>query len=339
MPPRGRSSKSASGKLGPETRICVLFGPDDMQKRLHLQSLRDALARAHGEIEQHEFDGRNAPLADVLDELRCYSLMQTYKLVLVDHADEFTKQHRAALERYAEHPVDHATLVLRAEVWHKGNLDKLIAGVGAVIRCESPGPAEAKRWVAQQARDVHGCAISSEAAETLVDRLGTDQAMLDSELGKLALMIEPGGAITPELVRDSVGRSSEEQAWVMQEAVLEGIARRSARPMLRKIHELIDLGGQPEVLVAYFVADLVRKLNVALAMRRAGTPQAEVLKDLRIWGARQRPFGDALARLEPRRAARLLDDVVTADARAKSGRGDSRRNLEAFCVRLADEIR
>lgn len=342
MPPKGRSSKSsksaAAPALGPDTRICALHGRDEMQKRLHLQSLREALEKAHGHIEQHDYDGKSAVLADVLDELRSYSLMQTHKLVVVDDAEGFVKTHRDALERYAESPVDHATLVLRAGTWHKGNLDKKIAKVGAVIKCEEPAPPQAQRWVVQRAGKAHGCTITPDAATLLVDRLGCDLMQLDAELGKLALMVEAGGSITPELVGEAVGRSSEEQAYVMQEAVLHGLARGSAAPMLRKMHELVDLGGQPDVLVAYFVSDLVRKLNVALLMQRAGAPQGQTLKELKVWGERQRPFTQTLARLDANRAARLFDDVITADARAKSGRGTTMRNLEAYCVRLADEV-
>ena len=338
MPPRGRASKSSAPEFGPDTRICVLHGPDDMQKRLHLQALREALEKAHGAIEQHQYDGKSATLADVLDELRSYSLMQTYKLVLLDQAEEFVKTHRAALERYAAEPVDHATLVMRADTWYKGNLDKQIAKVGAMVECKEPGPEQARRWLVERAEQVHHCTLTPDAATLLVDRLGTDQLMLDTEVGKLALMVEPGAPITPELVQRSVGRGNEEQAWVMQEAVLAGLAQRSAAPMLRKMHELVDLGGQPDVLVAYFVIDLVRKLNVAMQMRQAGIPQAQVLRELKIWGERQRPFTAALSRLDPRRAATLFDQAVTADAHSKSGRGEVMRNLEAFCVRLADEV-
>ncbi|MFW6060463.1 MAG: DNA polymerase III subunit delta [Phycisphaeraceae bacterium] len=332
-----RAASKSKPALDAATRIAVLYGPDEMQKRLRLHALLTTLNEAHGEVETFTYDGKSAALSDVLDELRSFSLMQTYKLVVVDNADEFTKNHRAALERYAEEPVDHATLVLRSTTWNKGNLDKKIEKVGAVVQCKEPSPAEAQRWLANRAASAHQCTIAPDAAALLVERLGTDLTQLDTELGKLALMVEEGAAIEVSLVREAVGRSSEEQAYMMQEAVLEGLQRGSAEPMLAKLHELVDLGGQPDVLVAYFVADVVRKLNVALMMRRAGVPQGEMLKQLKIWGPRQRTFMAALQRFDPAQAARLFEQVITADARAKSGLGQTMRNVEAFCVRLADE--
>ena len=335
-------SKGASGQkatLDANTRLCVLHGRDDMQKRQALQSLRDALEAAHGEIEQFTYDGKRAELAEVLDELRSYSLMQTFKLVIVDEADQFVKTHRAALERYAESPVDHAALVLRSTNWNKGNLDKKIAKVGAVMKCDEPSPEHAQQIMRERAQSAYGCTLRGDAATALVDRLGPDLMQLETALGKLALMTDSDGVITPELVTEQVGRSSEEQAYMVQEAVLQGLLRGTPRPMIAKVHELVDVGGQPEVLVGYFVADVVRKLNVALMMQAAGAPQGQIMKQVRVFGDRVRPFSQVLQRVDPAQAARLFDDVLSADARAKSGLGETVRNLEAFCVRLTDNVK
>jgi len=340
MPPmakRGTSEKKPT--LDANVRICVLYGADEMLKRLYLQQLRDAVTAAHGDAEAFNFDGKSASLSDVLDELRSYSLMQSYKLVVVDDADQFVKTNRAALDRYAEAPVDHATLVLRSTTWNKGNLDKKIAKVGAMVKCDEPSPDQAQRWLVRRAESEYGVKITNDAAQLLVERLGCQMMPLDTELGKLSLMVGRGESIQPALVREVVGRSSDEEAYMMQEAVLRGLQQRSAAPMLAKVRELVDLGNKPDVLVAYFVADVVRKLNVALLMQASGVPQGQVMKQLKVFGSRQRMFQQVLGRLDAKRAAGWFDQAVTADAHAKSGRGDTVRNLEALCVRLADEIR
>lgn len=339
-----RSAKTPS--VDASTRILVLHGPEDMLKQRYLTQLREALAAAHGDTETYTFDGKSATLADVLDELRSYSLMQVFKLVIVDEADQFLKEdedsqtsHRAAMERYADEPVDHATLVLRARKWNRGKLDKKIEKVGAVIKCDALKPAEARDELIRRAKQEHGRTLDKAAATMLVDRLGPELMQLDTELGKLALMVPPGGTVDVRLVEQVVGRSSDEQAYVVQEAVFEALRTGSPRQPLSKIHDLVDLGGQPDVLVTYFVADVVRKLNVGLHARRAGVPDFQIAKQLKLWGPRQQAFFAALQKLETAAVARLFDQIVTADARAKSGLGDTLRNLECFCVRLADVAR
>ena len=45
----------------------------------------------------------------------------------VDNADQFVKEaNRPLVERYAEHPTENATLVLRSDKWNKGKLDAMI---------------------------------------------------------------------------------------------------------------------------------------------------------------------------------------------------------------------
>lgn len=333
------AAKSKKSGLGEDSRIVVLHGPDEMQKKAALQDLRAALTEAHGEVELFTFEGKAASLADVFDELRSYSLMQTYKIVLVDNAEEFTKTHRQALERYAENPVEHATLVLRAGTWHAGKLDKLIEKVGAVVKCTAMSPAAAKSWLIARAKDEYERKLSAPAAEALIDRLGTEGMKLDTELAKLSLMVQADQPIEPALVQQVVGRSSEEQAWAVQEAVLEAMGRGDGGRILSKVHELVDLGGQPEVLVTYFVADLIRKLNIAVMLRAAGMPDAAIAKELKLWGPRQAMFLQVLRKLRPGAPGRLFDEAMRADQRAKSGLGETMRNLECLCVRLADEMR
>ena len=338
MAKKKATSKSAAASLSAETRILVLHGPDEMQKREQLTSLRAALEKEHGEIEAFNFDGRSAQLADVFDELRAYSLMMTYKIVIVDDADQFVKTHRAALERYAEKPVDHATLILRAGTWHKGRLDKSIEQVGAIIKCAGITPAEAVQWVTKKAKSEYKVQIDRPAAQMLVDRLSTDLMMLDTELGKLSLMVdEENSTITTALVESTTQKGSDEDAWAIQEAFLDGIVANRPGMSVEKIHELIDLSGQPDVLVMYFVADLVRKFAVARSMKLSGVSDADISKALKLWGPRQQKFFKALQMLGRKGGAiaKAFDKAIEMDKRSKSGFGDAMSNLENFCVSLS----
>ena len=73
---------------------------------------------------------------------------------------------------------------------------------------------------------------------------------------------------------------------------------------------MIDLGGQPEILVMYFVADLARKLAVGGQMRAAGESDAAIGKALKLWGPRQRTFMDVLRAVGPDGGAAMLDKAL-----------------------------
>ncbi len=336
MAKRSTSRSKAAPQLTGDTRILAIYGPEPALIRQKIDQLKAAITDAHGEFETYTLDGKTATLADVFDELRSYSLMQTYKLVVVHDADAFVKTHRAALERYAAEPVDHATLVLRADKWNRGNLDKAIAKVGAVIKCDHLKPGDAEAWLVERAKATHQCAIKCPASTMLIERVGTDLGQLDSELAKLAVMVGQGGEVTAAIIDEAVGRGSDAQAWAVQEAVLEAMARRRPGQAIGALREIIDLAGQPDVLVAYFVADLVRKLNVAAAMKQAGEPDASIGRALKLFGPRQRVFFDVLRSQNPSTLADWFDRIVTLDQRSKTGLGTAGRNLEAFCVGLTD---
>ena len=350
-----RSTQTAPS-LDASVRVLALHGPEQAVQKEKLDELIAALEAEHGPVQRFDFDGKVAPLAEVFDEVRGYSLMGGYKLVVVDPADDFVKAHREPLERYARSPVDHATLVLRAGTWHRGNLDKLIAKVGAVIKCEPPKPAEAVSRLVRRAKDLHGLTLDRPAASLLVDRLGVHLTRLYTEVDKLAAMAGAlstkdramksagTGRIDRAMVEAAVGKSSDEKAWEVQETLLAAMRPPSrgasggnaGGPLLEKVRELIDLGGQPEVLVMYFVADLARKLAVGGQMLAAGEPEAAIAKTLKLWGGRQRSFMEVLRAVGPDGGGRLLERALTADARSKSGFGSAARNLEGLCVQMSD---
>ncbi|MEM9415054.1 MAG: DNA polymerase III subunit delta [Planctomycetota bacterium] len=335
--------KPAASPVDGSTRILVLTGTEEMVAKQHMDALREAVSAQHGEVEVFQFAGKSATVADVFDELRSYSLMMTYKLVVVDDADQWVKQHREALGRYAESPVDHATLVLRAPTWHKGNVDKQIAKVGAVIKCEPPRPAEAASWLVGRAQAEHGVELEKRAASLLVDRLGPHLMLLDTELAKLSLMTgDPAGGkrkVTADLVAQAVGQTSEEKAWVIQEPLLKGIATGSAKAPLEMVRELVDLAGHDEVPVMWAMIDLARKLSVATAMKAAGESEQQIAKAAKVWGPQINPFMAVVRGLSPAAAAGMLREALRADRRSKSGLGTARRNLEGMCVTLTDRIR
>lgn len=335
--PRTKSTSSGPVKFAGSERLVVLHGKEEFLQAEYLRMLREALAKAHGEIDPIRYDGSTAALADVLDELRSLGLMQQYKLVIVTDADSFITSHREALERYAEAPEEQATLVLRPGTWNaKWRLHKAAVKVGQVVKCENVDAHTAGRWAAKRIEARYGRRIAPRAAAALIERLGTSLTRLDSELAKLAASVAEGETVDMDQVEAMTGRASERMAWEMQEALLSG----QPEAALAKLHELLDLAGQPKELVMYFVADLLRKLHRAAGMVRARVNEFNILKELKVWPQhRQPPFMHAVRALDESGAAALLAQLTEADSRAKSGYGDHRRSLEEFCILFTARVR
>ncbi|MHC5113581.1 MAG: DNA polymerase III subunit delta [Planctomycetota bacterium] len=339
-----RTKPASAPKIDASMRIVILRGPEPFLREAHTRRLVEALEAEHGEIEQFSFDGTSVEPAVILDELRSFGLLQSHKLVTVDQADKLLaapketpagrKSPRELLEKYAAQPVDSATLLLRAETWRPGRLDKAVEKVGAIVKCDVPDEATAVAWSAGRCRKEYGCEITPEAAAMLVERAGAALSRLDAELGKLAAYVGPGAEIGPDAIREMVGLSREEQAWAIQSTLLAG----SAEASVAKIRELLEVSRQPEQLVTWAMTDMLRKTHAAAQLLRSGESPGAIAKDLRLWGSERQTLLAAAKRVGPKRLAGLLDRAIRTDQRAKSGVGHVPRSLEVLAVEIADTL-
>lgn len=322
--------------LDQSTRIAVLIGPDPFLREQHTAQLRATLEAAHGTVDMIRFEGPQATVSEVLDECRTFGLMVQHKLVVVDDADQFVKEStRPALSRYAESPADNATLVLRTTRWHKGNLDKLIEKVGAVIKCEPPSPAQATAWSVARCTKRHAVTLDRQAAGVLVQRVGPDLARIDAELAKLAGAVGEGGTIESALVTELVASASQEdEVWPLQATLL----RADPAIALAQLRDMLDARIAP-TLITYACLDLTRKLHAVVEGLAAGQPEAQIARDQKLWGPSKDGVLRAARQLDRRTAAVLLHETVASDARQKSGRADPERAVERLVVRIPSLLR
>ena len=317
-------------------RIIILHGKEPFLIQEATQRLVSRLQDVFGDIEQFSFDGGSVSLAQVLDELRSYGLIQRQKLVIVDDAEKFLARegHRRALEGYAKSPVEEATLLLRAETWRKGNLDKFVAKVGVVVKLDPLSDVQAVTWCIKYCPQRHSRSIERSAALLLVERLGPGLVRLDNELAKLAAFIGSDDAVTRDDVSALVGRSREEHAWVLQSAIMTGRPSES----LGKLRDLFEVSRLPEELVMWAISDLLRRLHAAAQLLRQGMAPRTVAQQLRLWGPTGDRIVDTARRTSPRRLAHLLQLAVNSDRLSKRGFGRTNRNLERLTVLVTDTI-
>lgn len=346
-------AKSSFPSYSPDLRIGVLCGPERFFQDVLTQNIREDLEKDRGNIDVLRFDGATAQAADILDECRSFGLMQQFKLVIVDNADALLKSPdenedpdakpaakparpagvgrtaRQIMEGYAAAPSDQAVLLLRSGPWRPGNLDKMIAKVGWVFKCEEFRPDKAVEWAIGRCKKRHSATLGAEAARALVAAVGPDLGRIDSELGKLSVAAA-GGEITPQHVRDLVGISRDEQFWAIQPTLLSG----DAKAALSHLHELIELSRIDLVPLTYTYIDLARKLHGISRGLAQGAAPGELMRRFKLWGPAADAVMLAARRIKPADAAALLQAVVEADVRQKRSDGDPIRALEILTLRF-----
>lgn len=370
-----RSAAVRPAPLTSGTRFVIVYGKDRFLHEEHLNTLRAAMLKAHGEggFDTVRFDGQQGPkiLADVMDECRSMGLMQQHKIVLVDNAELLFKGEeddeaaaskpksagkksgpaagvsggvlapRTVLAHYAEEPSPNATLVLRANSWKPSNLEKAVAAMpddtGAVIKCEPMGEAEMVSWAMKRCKERHESSINAESAAALVRATGVDLGRIDSELEKLALAAGGDGSpITLELVERMVGCTRQEEFFAVQASLLSCEAPRA----LEHLRDLIEVSRHDPVPIAWAFIETMRKIHVAGRAVAAGRDVSRMEYQLKVFGPGKEQVMQQLARLSqvirPRRAAALMNRAIKMDAGNKSGLGDPVRNLEVLAMSLAN---
>ena len=333
----------ANAKKHPAQPVCVVFGDDSFLKRLTIQRLRNqVLGDDDGEFSFTRFDGREAGLTAVLDELSTRAMFgDGQRLVLVEDADNFVTQHRSRLEDYITRPKPGGVLLLEVSTWPKNTrLYKLVDANGLQIECKSPTESKLIKWLIGWSKSQHAATLQQEAAEALLELVGPELGLLDQELAKLAVSVPQGQPIGPDLVLELVGGWRAKTAWDLLDAAAAG----QARAALVQLDRLILAGEHPIALLAQMSSTLRRfaaatriieqaeaagrRPNLRQALEEAGVKTFVLAKS-----------EEQLRRLGRQRAANLFRWLLEADLELKGASAlKPRVVLERLIVRMAAQL-
>ena len=92
--------------------VYVVFGTEAYIRSETVKKIIRAELGPNDEFGPTRFEGDKAELADVLDEVRTFSLLGDMRVVVVEDADGFITRHREALEKYVSSPSESGRLIL-----------------------------------------------------------------------------------------------------------------------------------------------------------------------------------------------------------------------------------
>ncbi|MEM9366013.1 MAG: DNA polymerase III subunit delta [Planctomycetota bacterium] len=324
--------------------VTAVVGNDGTLRRWVIESLV-------GQADWTQFDGTTAAWSDLSDDLSTASLFDMgtdeTRVLAVRSGDPFVSSHRAKLEEYLASPGTTCRLVLELDSL-PGNtrlakaIDKHFQWVHCSGSIESKAgvtAASRRKFLTQYVASRHQTKLTKEAADTLVEMLGDDVGMLDTEVAKLAVYLPIGGTIDGELVRDVVAGWQGKTIWQITDAIVQG----DAAEALLQLDHLLD-GGQHALALLPQIAWSLRRYGMATAafLRSERHPPKLSLDDA-LASAGVRPFElqsakKAMKSLGRDRAQELLPWLLDSDLRLKgthSNEGRDRFQLEQLVLRMA----
>lgn len=206
------------------------------------------------------------------------------------------KEGSVALQSHARSvckATDTITLVtlpgLRSEAKNSAWFNALLAA-GVAVEAPLIDRARLPHWIAGRLA-AQGQSAAPEALAFVVDRVEGNLLAAHQEVRKLALLY-PRGTLGLDDVRNAILDVARFDVFKLGEAMLAGDAPRVARMV-----EGLKGEGESPVLVHWAMTEEVRALLRAKLAVAQGQSLGGLLRQLRVWGARERLFEPALKRL------------------------------------------
>ena len=303
--------------------LYTLHGDDPLLQQEAADAIR-AAARAQGHSERSVFTvaGAHFDWSAVLAAGGSLSLFADRQLVEIRiPSGKPGKEGSAALQQIAANSAgqdDTLTLVLlprldaatQKSAWF-GALD----ANGVTVRIDPVERAQLPGWIAQRLQQQgQRVAAGEEGQRTLAfiaDRVEGNLLAAHQEIQKLGLLY-PQGELSFEQVEGAVLNVARYDPFKLAEAVLDGQPARVQRML-----DGLQAEGEAPVLVHWALADDIRALHRVKRAVAEGRPLPMVLREQRVWGAKEKRFERVLPRLSLAQLAGWLQDAHVVDGIVK----------------------
>lgn len=323
--------KAAKGKRQP---VYALVGDEDfLKRRVRARIIAAALGDADPAFAVSVYAGDKLDFSTVRNDLDTLPFLGPCRVVVVDNADAFVTGNRPELERYAVKPSSTGVLVLDVKTFPETTKLAKALPDAAKVACKAPPAYKLAAWCADWAKTAHATKLTPDAAELLVDLVGTAMGLLDQEIEKLAVAVGKKAAVEAADVDRLVARSKAADVFRILDAVGEG----KPGAALGILESLFAEGEDPMAVLGPLTAQL-RKLaavgrligggqSLGPAMDAAGVPK---------WEKARQSFEKQVRWLGRRRLDQLTTWLVEINLGLKGGNAlPERVQVERLVVKLA----
>jgi len=215
---------------GPAGGAFLLAGPESLLRDQALARIRErTLGPAGSQARPDRYQAGEAPLSQVASALSTVGLFDPVRLVVLSDPEKAGRaaaaERRALLGRLREGTPGSVFVACSRlspfELEKKNEFTRELLGVCTVISLEHPRPADALRWLLEEAQR-RGLRLQADAGKHLLSRIGPDLQELSRELEKLESAAPPGTPLGVDLLRELVRRGELGTGWELCRAACEG---------------------------------------------------------------------------------------------------------------------
>lgn len=278
-------------------------------------------------------DQLRAPDVDarrILEAVRTATMFGGQRLVIVREVKRLKAPDVDRLAAYSANPVSHAHLVLTTHGKVDGRKSgwKKLRKAATEVTFEPLYSNQMPDWTVQQARR-HGVSLTPAAAAYLTEAIGTDMALIDAALGKLALNASSKHAMDLDAVQALVGHTRERNVFELTDA----LSARDLDAALRALHSLADQ-GEEAIKINFMIARHMRILLRLKAAQRHNVPSGELAQQAGVSAYFLKRYLKGAKHFQLGELVQLHQRVHETDRRLKSSRLPSHVILEQMVFEI-----
>ncbi|MBZ0135870.1 MAG: DNA polymerase III subunit delta [Planctomycetes bacterium] len=330
----------APDKLG-KAPVYAVFGAEDYLRRKCLKVLLGVLEQRGLEIRRVHVDDN---IARLLDDLRSPSLFGgNFAAVVLNQRQgarhEVTTRFKDELASYLENPGKRNVMVFDGATFQRNlTVPKRVSAEFPTVICEALKPWDQRSWhriAAEQALEL-GMKADDRAITALREYVGGSLARAESELMKLALMVDDG-KLTADHIALACGYEGADMTFPLCDAILAGDTRNA-------LSHAAKMAGKAEMgrllsLLALLRLQVVALGRAAIALRQgASAGDAITRAKVRLRDNHKAGFVRTARGLDRRDIAQASNVLLSADESMKTSSPDPANLLVSVVARLCEVL-
>ena len=313
-----------------DTPIYLYTGPEFGERNDAVSAVKEAMRKAHGELDEYLFYANETPVSEIVTILRSGSLFTNASCVVVRSVESIKKKEDVgAISAWVKTAGEgtSALILVSDEIAVDAKLEKLVPSAHKKIFWEMFEDRKVP-WLINFFRK-NGYRIGEEAAEDILDMIENNTQALRSECSRFFLLFPKSHEITPQDVEAVLSHNRAESAFTLFAAMAssESASRRLelSLDVLQKIR--LSKDSSPVMILAG-LASCFRRLALWHALASSGQiddftlkthgfsskkAKAQYSRASSIWTAGQTAAilaGISAADMEIRSSGTLFEDVL-----------------------------
>lgn len=312
-------------KTGNFSRFHLVYGEERYMVRYYRNSLKEKLSQPEDEMNCTVFQGDKANPSAIADVAQILPFMAPQRLIVVQDSG-FFKNASDMVDFMDTFPDTTYLVFVEREVDKRNRLYKWMSKNGCITECKAQNAAMLAKWIAGYAKRADK-AISPQASELLVERVGTDMELLSGEIEKLIGYVGERHDIEISDVEAISSGVTVSRIFEMIDAVALGEKERAL-----KLYDDLLANKESPMSILYLFS---RHINILLQIKELsalGASQGEIVKSIGIPPFTVKKYARQAGLFKRSKLLQMLEKRADYEEKFKNGKLSDQLAVELFLI-------